>query len=799
MLKNYLVITWRTLTRHKLYSAINIIGLATGMAACIVILLFVFYEKSFDSMHHKNIYRLNTLQKFTSTGSTQKIATTMFPMGPTLKNEFPEVLNYSRVNGNTQYEMTYGEKRVFFPQTYFVDTSFLGMFDFPLLKGDRQTALQKPNSIVLTESAARELFGTADPIGKTVSHFGDDTLLYTVTGILKDVPANSQFQFNSLQSFTTIFKPRWMNGWGNNWVNTYVELAPNTDMAALEKKFPAYLKTHGVGGKDIQYGLFLLPLRDVHANAVDIEEDDINFEKFDKRYTNIFIALALLVLLIACINFMNLSTARSAERGKEVGIRKSIGALRSQLGVQFLGETVLLSLFALVIALGLVSLVLPYIDNLSGRNLSPIFLLHPGLLAAVFAGTILLGVLSGLYPAIYLSSFQPVKVLKGGGDTGKSKSSFRNILVVGQFASAIFLMIVTILVFRQLHYMRNQDPGFDRDQVITIRLHGITDRKYTLLKEGLSASLLVEGVTGAHDQLGGHWDQVGFGFWPGNGPMRVLFTPGLFVDPDYLSLYKIRLVAGRNFSREKYALAREYIVNETLGRELLKEQPKMPLSSLIGKHFGGDTTGSIVGVAKDFNFNSLHYKIEPLFLGNQSMWGFNTMSVKINGRQASQALAFIESTWKKVLPEYPFEYEFLDDHFTELYRTDAQVSQMVGIMAGLAVLISCLGLFGLASFSTEKRTKEIGIRKILGASVKDVVFLLSKHFVGLVLIGNLIAWPLAWLVLHRWIQGYAYRVAISWWAFVVAGIAALLIALGTVSFLTIRAARNNPVNSLRAE
>ena len=799
MLKNYFIITWRSLSRHKLFSAINIIGLATGMAACLVILLFVFYENSFDSMHHRNIYRLNEVQTFASTATTEKIATTMFPMGPTLKDEFPEVLNYSRADLNTQYEMTYGEKRVFLPQTCFVDTAFLRMFDFPLLKGDRQAALQKPNSIVLTESAARTLFGNADPIGKTVSHFGDDTLLFTVTGILKDVPANSQFQFDALLSFNTVYKPKWMDRWGSNWVNTYLELAPNTDIAALERRFPAYLKKHPVGDKQIHYALFLLPLRDVHANAADIGEDDINFQKFDKRYTNIFIALALLVLLIACINFTNLSTARSAERGKEVGIRKSIGALRLQLGVQFLGETVLLSLIALVIALGLVNLVLPHIDTLSGRNLSPIFFQHPGLLLAVLIGTILLGVLSGLYPAIYLSSFQPVKVLKAGSDTGRSKGVFRNILVVGQFASAIFLMIATILIFRQLNYMQKQDPGFDRDQVVTIHLNGITSRKYDLLKQELLANPLVTGVTGAWYQLGSELTTLGIGFWPANGPMQVVTPTGMFVDPDYLSVYKIQLAVGRNFSPEKSANGREFIINETLGRELLKDQPGAPLSSLIGRHFGGDTTGSIVGVAKDFNFNSLHYKIEPLFLFYETNTGFSRLSVKINGRQSSQAIAFIQSAWKKVFQEYPLNYQFLDDHFKELYRTDTQVSQMVGIMAGLAVLISCLGLFGLASFSTEKRTKEIGIRKILGASVNDVVFLLSKHFIGLVLIGNLIAWPLAWLALHRWIQGYAYRVAISWWVFVLAGVAALLIALGTVSFLTIKAATNNPVNSLRTE
>ena len=800
MFRIYLKSAFRNLDRNRTYSFLNIFGLATGMAACIVILLFVFYEKSFDSMHHRNLYRLNEIEKFTSTGVSQKEAVTQFPMAPTLKEEFPEVLNYSRVDLNNIYEMTYGEKRVFFPHTYFVDTSFLQMFDFPLLEGNRQTALQKPNSIVLTESAARKLFGTTDPIGKTLSHYGQDTLLYTVTGILKDVPGNSQFQFDALQSFSTLYKPDWLKRSGDYSVITYLELAPHTDIAALEKKFPAYLKKYYPRrDNNIQYELFLLSLRDVHASAADIIYDYINFQKFDKRYTNIFMGIGLLVLLIACINFMNLATARSAERGKEVGIRKTIGAMRSQLGVQFLAESVLQSLIALVLALIMVSVVLPYIDKLSGRNLTSLFSLHPQLLAVVFIGTVLLGILSGLYPAVYLSSFQPVKVLKGGSDPGKSKGVFRNMLVVGQFASAIFLVIATILVFRQLNYMEKQDPGFDRDQVITIPLHGITSGKYALLKEELSANPLVTGVTGAQDQLGGPLGTLGFGFWPGNKPMRVLFTTGLFVDPDYLTTYKIPLITGRNFSGEKSAFGNEFVINEMLAKELLKDQPGKPLSWLLGKHFGGDTLGSIVGISKDFNFNSLHYKIEPMFLLDQGASSFSMMSVKINGRQAGNAIPFIQSTWKKVLPEYPFEYQFLDDHFKELYKTDTQVSQMVAIMAGLAILISCLGLFGLASFSAEKRTKEIGIRKILGASVNDVVFLLSKHFIGLVLIANLIAWPLAWLALHRWIQDYAYRVAISWWVFVLAGIAALLIALLTVSYHAISAALSNPVKTLRTE
>jgi putative ABC transport system permease protein len=797
MLKIYLKSAFRNLKKNRTYSVLNLVGLAVAIAACVVILLFAYYEHSFDNLHHKNLYRLGQVSKFPATGATEKIAVTKFPMGPTLKAEFPEILNYTRVQLEGQYEMTYEDKRIFFPRALFVDKSFLDLFDFPLLDGDRQSALQKPNSIVLTESAARRLFGGRDPMGRPLSHYGEDTLHFTVTGILKDLPGNSQFQFDALQSFSTVIRPDWMNHWGANWLYTYVELAPNTQLATLEKKFPAYLKKFNIGDQNLQDELFLQPLREVHASSADIGEDDINFQKFDQRYTNIFIGIGLLVLLIACFNFMNLATAQSAERGKEVGIRKTIGALRSQLNAQFLVESVLLSLVALMLALVLVSLALPYVDRLSGRELTPLFSLHPGILVLVFLGTILLGMLAGLYPAVYLSSFRPVRVLNGGGESGKSRSTFRNILVVGQFASAIFLVIATVLVFRQLNYMEKQDPGFDRDQLVTIPLHGATARTFSVLKEDLSGSPLVSGVTGAQDQLGSSLTTMGFGFWPGDAPMRVLFTAGIFVDPDYLSIYKIPLEAGRNFSGEKSAYNKEFVINETLARQLLKDRPGTPLSFLIGKHFGGDTTGSIVGVCKDFNFNSLHYKIEPLFLMDQGARSFSTLSVKINGRQAREALAFIQSTWENVLPEYPFSFEFLDDHFKELYRADSQLSQLVAIMAGLAIFISCLGLFGLASFSAERRTKEIGIRKIMGASVQDVVFLLSKHFVGLVVIASVIAWPVAWLVLHRWIQGYAYRVAISGWVFVLAGVAALAIALATVGFRAFRVAVSNPVDALR--
>jgi putative ABC transport system permease protein len=420
------------------------------------------------------------------------------------------------------------------------------------------------------------------------------------------------------------------------------------------------------------------------------------------------------------------------------------------------------------------------------------------LLPSLVAGTAIVGIISGLYPAAYLSSFLPVKVLKGSVQSGKNKSSLRNILVVAQFSSAIFLMIATIFAVRQLNFMQNRDPGFDREQVVTIPLDGVTFKKYDLMKQELLNSTLISGVTAAQDVLGSHLDQSGITF-TGEGPTRQLTSTRLIVDPDYLNIFKIPLTAGRNFSKNASANGREYIVNESLARELLKDEPGKPLSSLLGKQFGFDSLGTIIGIARDFNFNSLHYKIETMFMFNQKEWGFSNMSVKINGSKARYALAFIQSTWQKNFPDHPFEYQFLDDHFADVYRADTQVSSIVGILAGLAIVISCLGLFGLASYSAERRVKEVGIRKVLGASVQNIVTMLSKDFLKYVLIAALIATPLAWLSIYKWLQGYAYRINIGWGVFVISVLVAMLIAILTVGFQAVRAAIANPVKSLRTE
>ncbi len=799
MFKNYFKTAWRNLWKNKIYSSINIIGLAVGMAACIIILLFVSYERSFDNFHKKNIYRLNEVQKFEGMVAAQKVALTMFPMAPTLKAEFPEIKNFARISAADNTPITYGDKKVFIKRICFVDSTFLNIFDFKLLNGDRKSVLDKKNSIVLTKAAAEMFFGKEDPIGKVLMNYDHDTTTLLVTGVLDNVPQNSQLQFDALVPFSTIENPNMMNNWGGNWLNTYLELAPNTNTVAMEQKFPDYLKRHMSDDNWKKYELFLLPLKKVHGGANDIGLDSFNYQQFDESYTNLFFIIALIVLLIACINFMNLSTARSAERAREVGVRKSIGAFRWQLALQFIGESVVLTLIAMLIAVILVIIFLPAVNHLSQRELTFSLFTEWKLFLSTVLGAVVLGVITGVYPAIYLSSFRPIKVLKGSVQTGKNKSMLRNVLVVGQFACAIFLMIATTFALKQLYYLKNRPTGFDREQVVNVRLQNGTSKKYNILKKDLLQNTLITGVTAAQDILGSHLDQSGIQF-KGDGPLRQLGSTRLIVDPDYLNLYKIPLVAGRDFSSEESANGKEYIINETLAKELLKEDSsKAGVTSLLGKQFGFDSLGHIVGVARDFNFNSLHNKIETMFMFNQKDWGYGDMSVKINGGKQKDAIAFIESIWKKDCADTPLDYQFLDDHFNEIYRSDSQISTIVGTLAVLAIIISCLGLFGLASYAAERRTKEVGIRKVMGASLQNLVLMLSKDFLKYVLIAALIALPLSWFSVHKWLQDYAYRINVSWWIFVVAVLVAMFIAFATISFQAIKAAIANPVKSLRTE
>jgi putative ABC transport system permease protein len=801
MWKNYLKTAFRNLRKNKLFSALNIAGLSIGIAVCIMILLFVNYERDFDAIHTKNIYRLNEVQKWEGMVEPQNVALSMYPMGSTLLEEFPEVLNFTRVRPGGELKFEMGEKTHTLADVVWADSSFFRVFNFKLLEGDPATVLTKPGSLVLTESSAESLFGGGSAMGQVLAVAEEDSTFFTVTGIMEDAPANSHLKFDGLTSFSTYVGPQAMENWGGNWLTTYLELVDGTDIPALESKFPAYLLAHMPEERAKGYELFLQPLNQVHAASTDITHDYLNYQKFDGAYTRIFFYIALIVLFIAGINFVNLSSAKSISRAMEIGVRKASGASKSQLYLQFISESILISTMAMVLAALMVFLALPLLNEFSQRKLEFPLFSDPIVLASLVFGAIAVGILSGIYPAVYLSSFQPVKVLKGSSESGKRKSDFRNALVIVQFSCAIFLIISTFFATRQVRFMQEKDLGFSHAQVVTFPIGRYSDR-YEVLKEKLLASTLVENVTASGQRLGNNLHQTSVTFH-GDGPARSLATSQVVVDSDFLDVYQIELIAGRNFNGTESDYGKAYMINESMANELLVEEGEgKSIESLIGRQFGFsgmDSAASIVGIVRDFNFNSLHHKVETLTIFNQKDWGYDEASVKIAGDRAPEAIAHLESVWNSVIPERAFEYEFLDDHFTDLYRADRTVNAIVGMLTLLSILISCLGLFGLATFTTEQRIKEIGIRKVLGASVGGVVAILSRDFIKLVLVAIVIAVPVSWYVVDRWIEDFAYRIEIDWWVFAISGLVAILIALATVSSQAVKAALMNPVKSLKSE
>jgi len=802
MLKNYLKIAFRNIRKNKLFSFLNIFGLSIGMAVCILIMLFVNYERDFDSIHTKNIYRLDEVQNWEGMVAPQKVALSMYPMGPTLLEEFPEITNFTRVRPGGELRFDIQGAEPVLSETLWADSSFFQLFDFKVLEGNPSSALREPYSIVLTEKGAEKLFGEESAMGKVLTLSEQDTVSYTVTAVLANIPENSHLKFEAITSFSSYVGPQAMENWGGNWLTTYLELAEGANIEAMEAKFPAFLVSHMGEERAKGYELFLQPLREVHASSTDITHDYINYQKFDGAYTRIFFYIALIVLVIAGINFVNLSSAKSISRAMEIGVRKASGASKSQLYLQFIGESIVISLMAMVLAVIFVSLALPFLNQFSQRQLEFPLFNDPLFFGAMFLGAVLVGILSGLYPAIYLSSFNPVKVLKGSPVTGKRKADFRNVLVVVQFSCAIFLIISTLFASRQVRFMQEKDLGFTHEQIVTVPFGGRYTDRYETLKQALLGISQVEEVTGSGQRLGNNLHQTGITFH-GAGPAVNLATSQVVVDPDFLDVYEIELIAGRNFNDSEADNGNTYLINESLANELIqKDGEGKDIESLIGSQFGFngmDSAGRLVGIVKDFNFNSLHHKIETLTIFNQRNWGFEELSVKISGENVPEALAHIESIWNKQIPEREFEYQFLDDHFTELYRADRTVNSIVGMLTGLSILISCLGLFGLVSFTLEQRVKEIGIRKVLGASMTTVVALLSKDFIKLVFIAIVIAVPVSWYVVNQWIQDFAYRIAIDWWVFAVSGVVAILIALATVSSQAFKAALMNPVKSLKSE
>ncbi|MFL5748582.1 MAG: ABC transporter permease [Niastella sp.] len=791
MLKNYFKIAFRNLWRHRVFSFINIMGLTVGMTACLLIFLYVRFEMSYDKFHPKadRIYRMVTdLKTPTETINTGGPA---WAVAPHLMLDFSEIEAVARVNyDNVLFRK--GDIKFNEEGAIWVDSAFLSIFHFPLLKGNARTALNQPFSVVLSETAAKKYFGKEDPMGQTILITSEGKPAM-VTGVMKDMPENTQIKSEVLLSLSTITN-EFAKGINDQWSNygpfTFILLKPGTNPTALQKKFPSFLdKWNGTEMKKIQMfpTLLLEPLKDIYLRST----RGFNFGSLKNVY--IFSVIALFILLIACINFINLTTARASERAKEVGIRKVAGAVRGQLARQFMGESVIICLIAFLLTLGLSSLLLSPFNQLAGKIISTGIFKNIGLLFLLLGIALVIGLLAGIYPAFILSSFKPIMVLKGRFATGAKGSILRKSLVIIQFAISTALIIGTITVYSQMRYMRNRDLGFNKDQVLVIEtgegnreaLQQAVARLPNVQATSLSASVPGSNHPGAYSEI----ENI-------KGDMQIANLDLYWVDFDYIPLYKIKIVAGRPFDRAyKTDSNNAMILNEAAVKILGYSSP----SQAIGRRFKQwGHEGQIIGVIKDFNYHSLQSPIKPLTMRME--WPqLRLLSAKVNAAGIQSTIAAIEKEFKTVIPNRPFSYYFMDEFFDRQYRSEERFGRLFLNFAALAIFISCLGLLGLASYSTMQRTREIGIRKVMGASVSNIINLLSREFLKLVCISFLIAAPVAWYFMNKWLLDFAYRTNISWWVFAGAGMLAVLIALLTISFQAFKAAVANPVKSLRTE
>lgn len=793
MIKNYLKIAFRNLWKHKVFSFINIMGLAVGLTACFLIFLFVSFELSYDSFHSKadRIYRVVADIK-----TPTEVLNTSGPswaVPPNAKDEFPEIESFVRI-AEDKTLIKKGDVKFREEHSAWVDSAFFHIFDFKLIKGDPQTALKEQASVVFSETAAKKYFGNEDPMGQTVLVSGD-AIPMKVTGIMKDIPENSQVQTDVLFSMTTLtqkLEPKLDSGWGGYGSVAFFLLKPGSNAKALEKKFPAFLeKRNGTAMKKSQMypTLFLEKLRDVYLRSTRNGHKTGNINN-----VYIFAIIAAFILLIACINFINLTTARATERAKEVGIRKVVGAAKAQLRKQFIGESIILCLIAFLFTLLFSSLLLPLFNQLSGKVISHGIFENVNYLIFLFLAAIGIGLLAGIYPALVLSSFRPIVVLKGKFSTGNRGIFLRRALVVSQFTISIGLIISTIIVYNQMRYMRNQDLGFSKDQIMVMNTS--EDPGKDAFKQAISGIPAVKSVATSSSVPGGGNPAAYSEIENVKGDMQVANLDLYFVDFDYINQFKIKMAAGRPFSKEFATdTTQAMVLNEAAVKMFGYSSPQQA----IGKKFmQWGREGKIIGVMKDFHFRGLQAPIKPLSMRIEP-GGSSLVSANVAAANLPATIKAIEQKWKELIPNKPFSYYFLDEFFDRQYASEERFGKLFLNFAILAIFISCLGLLGLASYSTIQRTKEIGIRKVLGASVSNIISLLSKEFLRLVVVSALIAFPIAWWAMNKWLSDFAYRTGVSWWIFLAAGILATFIALFTISFQAIRAAIANPVKSLRTE
>ncbi|TLV01016.1 ABC transporter permease [Dyadobacter luticola] len=800
MLRNYLKIALRTLLKHKAFSIINIAGVAIGLACFLLLALYVKDELSYDRFHANadRIYRLN--RTFLSKDGTEslRLGHAAPPFGPLIRQDFPEVEQVVRLL-ETDALVKYKDNAFREENMFAAEPNLFKVFSFHVTQGNPDKALENPFSVMFSKPIAEKYFGKEDPIGKVIRL--DNQLDYTVTGVFEPLPAQSHFHPGILLSFSTLNDPRvygaegLRTNWGNNSFSTFLLLPERYEAQKLTKAFPAFQNKHIEANASKYSVLTLTKLTDIHLHSHLDSEIEANG---DIQYVYLFSAIALFILMIACINYMNLATAKSATRAKEVGMRKVIGAVRSQLINQFLSESVLLVFVSVVLALLIVILCLPALNNFTQKSLTFNALLDPTFLAILAAITLFTGLLAGSYPAFFMTSFQPISVLKGKIAAALKNGKLRQSLVIVQFAIAVVLIISTTVVYTQMQYIRNYKLGYSKDQVIVFNVPDDSATNFESIRERLKENVAVKEVGRSSRIPSGRlldsWEAFvmkGDSLAPADINIK-----SLSVDEDFIPAYQIKMAAGRNFSRDfPTDKTSGFILNETAVRLLGWKNP----AEAVGARFGyGDVRGNIIGVTKDYHFESLHQKVAPIAMFQQQ-GRLGRVSVHVAGNNVKQAISHIESVWNARFPEAPFEYQFLDQRFGQLYAREQTQQTLFGIFAGIAIFISCLGLLGLSMFMAELRTKEIGVRKVLGASVGSIVTLLSQDFLKLVLIAIVIASPIAWYGMRNWLQEFAYHTEINWWVFALAGIISVAIALFTISFQSIKAALMNPVKSLKSE
>jgi putative ABC transport system permease protein len=803
MFRHFLLIARRNLLKRKLYSFINIFGLAVGMACCVVIGLYVQHELSYDkyNIQHDRIYRV--LQTFRSVDKGQKIKSPApedyqvwgsAPVGPALGADFAQVKEVVQFMSPVSLLLEYKDKRLQQENLVCIDSSAFKVFSWKLLQGNPQTALVAPFSIVLTQTVAEKIFGHGNALGKALRVDNGD--LYTVTGVVNDVPANSQISFSGLISMSTVRKGNndIFNMWGYVDFYTYFLLKDHTDIKTMEAGVPAFLKRHN--SNDPGYTIAFEKMDDAYLHSKATRQPG-PVGSMSNIY--LFCCIGLIILVIACVNFMNLSTARSLERAKEVGVRKVLGVQPSALRWQFLSESILISLAAAIVAILLTKLSLPLVSTLSGKAFAPKVFISGQLVAWMAGLTLATGLIAGIYPAWFLSRFQPIAVLKGVFKPSHSSISLRKALVIFQFTLSITLIAGTAIVYTELKFLNNHDLGFAKDQMLVLNFEGDSQvqRNLERIKKSIADQPGVVSVAASRAVPGEFLPNAGTNIQGPDGQM-ISKAPLIYeIDFDFIPTLKIPLIAGRAYSRAFITDSTQaMIINEAAAKLYGYLHP----SDAVGKTFDQwGRHGTIIGVVKDFNFRSLHTKVEPLTLRYGMPGSLNRIIVGIKADNIPATIAALEKTWKSAAPQRPFLYHFLDESFNQQYESDRHFGYLFNLFSCLAILIACLGLFGLATFTAQQRIKEIGIRKVLGASVYNIVVLISKDFMLLVLIAIVIAVPLCVLVMNQWLKDFAYRITISPGIFISTAIVALSIALITVSWQTIKAALANPVQSIKNE